>query len=441
MDSQLLLNGMLPPVGGGVSAINENEDVLLPDIIALDTIVCDCQKQGKDYDVQLALATLASMVGKYTKQGKELPFLFKQVIFYLTVHCLKYKKDLNWTQAGVLDFLDGAGTSLSHNFFTRLDRTPTMHLRDIPENFINYMGQKHDELGVVIRNLAWQAGNYDVFYDLFGGSGSASLVVDKSPEKWYIYNELNKSVYNLLYVVKDNVLCKCLIKNLKVLHKYLVNGGQQYGNMNLQNCLQKMSAVVQNTKDPEAHQAIIQRGLSDMQARAYAYFSYFMDLLENPASIPLNRVEHAMAEIFRQFFMTRNTSRSSVLSTLKTKPNRIKSFGNAGMITNINLVHKEFEKIVLSNQRFETFFRKKYLLVDTLFYADPPYLDTKGYVDKGNGVEKFTGADMERLIKGLVESKKHFIFSCRAVKGVEKGTIDSNKVRKANWNHLKYMNV
>lgn len=440
MNSQLLLNGMLPPVGGGASAIEDNEDVFRVDINILDGIVCECQQQGKDYNVQSAFATLVPMLNRYTKQGKELPFLFKQVIFYLAVHCMKYKaNDLNWTQDNILAFLDGAGVSFSHNFFTRLGYTPTMYLRDMPEHFINYMGQKHEELGVAIRNLAWQAGNYGVFYDLFGGSGSASLAVNKSSDKWYVYNELNKSVYNLMYVVKDDILCSSLVIGVKILRDYLINGGQQYGKMNLQNCLQKMSVTVQKTKRPQEHLNIIQRGLSDMQARAYAYYSYFMDLLDDPASIPLNRVDHAMAEIFRQFFMTRNTSKSSVLSTLKTRPGRIKSFGNDAMIASMNLIHKEFKKIILSNQSFETFFKKKYLLTDVLYYVDPPYIATTDYPDKANGVNAFLGEDMEQLIKGLIESKKHFIFSCRAVKGVEKGNLYSSTVFEDNLKHLKHM--
>lgn len=441
MNSQLLLNGMLPPVGGGASVIDENEDVFRIDINILDGIVCDCQKQGKKYNVQTAFATLAPMLNRYTKQGKELPFLFKQVIFYLAVHCIKYKTDdLNWTQKNILAFLEGAGVSFSHNFFTRLGRTPTMYLRDIPEHFINYMGQKHEELGVAIRNLAWQAGSYDVFYDLFGGSGMASLVVDKLPEKWYVYNELNKSVYNLFYVVKDDTLCTHLINSLKILQNYLINGGQQYGNMNLQVELVEAGKVAENDNTQDADQAIIAEGLlKSKQARAYAYFSYFMGLLENSKTIPLNRVEHAMAEIFRQFFANRDTKKASVLSKLRNNPGRIDSFGKNDLIDKIKGVHKEFKNVILSNQSFEVFFKKKYLLADVLYYVDPPYIATTDYPDKANGVNAFLGEDMEQLIKGLIESKKHFIFSCRAVKGVERGNLYSNTVFKANLKHLKYM--
>lgn len=423
MNSQLLLNGMLPPVGGGASAIEENEDVFRVDINILDGIVCDCQKQGKKYNVQSAFATLVPMLNRYTKQGKELPFLFKQVIFYLAVHCMKYKtKKLNWTQKNILAFLEGAGVSLSHNFFTRLRRTPTMYLRDIPEPFIGYKGQKYGMLGAAIRNLVWQAGDYDVFYDLFGGSGAATLAVDKLPKKRYVYNELNKSVYNLMCVVKDDQLYKTLIENLERLHEYLVNGGQQYGNMDLQIGLQKVGKVAKEADQIREDQDIIAAGLDNMQTRAYAYHPYFMDLIDEPETILRNPVEHAVAEIFRQHFnMNGSVSRGDVLSKLRNYPSRITSFGDEKMIKKIEGVHKNLKNVTLENKGSSHFFTdgrlrpigKDKKFEKAIYYADPPYIATSGYSNEHNGVSDFDGEDMKRLIGFLVKSEGYFIFSCR----------------------------
>lgn len=425
MSSQLLLNGMLPPVGGGVLTIGDNhEDVFRVDINILDAIVYECDQQGKNYNVQLAFATLVPILKRYTKQGKEFPFLFKQVIFYLTVHCLKYKKDLDWTQAGVLAFLDGAGVSLSHNFFTRLGRTPTMYLRDIPEPFMSYKGQKNGILGAAIRNLVWQAGDYDVFYDLFGGSGAATLAVDKLSKKCYVYNELNKSVYNLMCIVKDEQLHKTVIKNLERLHEYLVNGGQQYNDVDLQIGLQKVCKVAEKTEQIEKDQGIVAAGLGNMQTRAYAYFSYFMDLADEPETILRDPVEHAIAELFRQHFnMHGVVSRGNVLSRLRTLPGRITSFGDKKMIKKIVAVHRRLKNVTLENKGFSHFFTDGRLrssgedkkIKKAIYYADPPYVATSGYSDKVNGVDNFDEEDMKRLIGFLVKSGGHFIFSCRPI--------------------------
>lgn len=90
------------------------------------------------------------------------------------------------------------GVSITHNFFTRLGHTPTqyqaMDAHKIPKSVISYMGAKRGGLGIAIKNLVYQAGEYDTFYDIFGGSGAASLAVNKISKKNYIYNELNASV-------------------------------------------------------------------------------------------------------------------------------------------------------------------------------------------------------------------------------------------------------
>lgn len=44
-----------------------------------------------------------------------------------------------------------------------------------PELPANYKGNKCGELAVAIRNLVYQDGKYDIFCDVFGGSGGASI--------------------------------------------------------------------------------------------------------------------------------------------------------------------------------------------------------------------------------------------------------------------------
>ena len=83
----------------------------------------------------------------------------------------------------------------------------------------NYMGQKHGELSVAIKNLVYQAGKYDIFCDIFGGSGAALLSVDRRKNTGYVYNELNRNVRNLFEVLADDSKHLELIEELETLQK------------------------------------------------------------------------------------------------------------------------------------------------------------------------------------------------------------------------------
>ena len=93
-------------------------------------------------------------------------------------------------QREVIDYLKAKGISISNNFISRQEFSPLKYLAmynyDIPESIINYSGQKKGYLGVAIKNLVYQAGKYDTFCDIFGGSGAASLAVNKVDGTKYI---------------------------------------------------------------------------------------------------------------------------------------------------------------------------------------------------------------------------------------------------------------
>lgn len=80
-----------------------------------------------------------------------------------------------------------------------------------PAILFSYNGQKDKELGAVIRNLAYQAGKYKHFVDVFGGTGSATLAVPKRGYAFnqrgyvsYIYNDLDERLVNLYNVIKSD---------------------------------------------------------------------------------------------------------------------------------------------------------------------------------------------------------------------------------------------
>lgn len=220
MVSQLLLNGMFPPLKKFDRAIKANRHLSEQETINLYQIFCDCMDEGEAYNVQEAFTGIALSYGKYFKKGKTLPFLLKQVIFCLAVHCLKYGK---MNQNEIVDCLKANGVSISHYYFSRAWFVPAdyrlSYKSDIPAPPVEYMGQKKGELGAAIRNLVYQAKEYDTFIDLFGGSGAATAAVMHLKDKKYIYNEVNPSVFNLFYyLVKDY---KPLLEGIKVLQDFI----------------------------------------------------------------------------------------------------------------------------------------------------------------------------------------------------------------------------
>ena len=65
--------------------------------------------------------------------------------------------------------------------------------------------------------MAYQAGKYTTWIDLFGGSASATAAVCKKGETQYIYNEGNVTTFNAIRVIADDVLYKELIAQIKAL--------------------------------------------------------------------------------------------------------------------------------------------------------------------------------------------------------------------------------
>lgn len=189
---------------------------------------------------QKALADVAGIMKRYVKpaqttnggtkipvQPSAMPFLIKQVLFFIMVSYIEY--ELPHTQKDILKLLrEQHGVNISHNFFSRMKTTPieywNMIKYQLPELPINYQGQKHEELAVAIKNLVYQAGKYDVFCDVFGGSGAALLAVDRRKDSKYVYNELHRCLYNLFVVMADSEKHKEMIQELEALIRYLRDG-------------------------------------------------------------------------------------------------------------------------------------------------------------------------------------------------------------------------
>lgn len=418
MDSQLLLDGMLPPLKEFDRGIKANKYLKDQEKINLYQIFCDCMNRGEAYNVKAALTDIAISYGKYFKRGKTLPFLLRQVIFCLTVHCLKYNK---MNQKQVIEYLKKNRVTISHNFISRAKIKPTGYWKayecDIPDPPVEYMGQKKGELGAAIRNLVYQAREYNTFIDLFGGSGAATAAVMHLKDKQYIYNEVNPRVYSLFcYLAKDY---KSLLEGIKVLQDYICLS-ENYPKKN--NIFEEAQVWIDGRIDDkyyELDRELVREGTRQGCCMVCLY--YFTHYTLEP-------LEQAVSEVFRRHFS--HLGNVDVVSALS----KIRDFGNIMKFTGrfYDNLMKAFHEAIADTQCKNT---NCFALIDkdetsNLYYVDPPYVATSEYDEDGYG--RFTTDDMVQLIEELKKIKGKFIYSCRAVDTPDGGLkkINSNKKRK-----------
>lgn len=252
-----LLNDMLPPFEKYKKAVAANKKLKIKEKERLLDIVVKLEKVEKgryreEFNLDEALETLAKI---QKKQGLVTPFLIKQVLFYLSCRYLKcnrckteeektqcrlYQQEecCKVTQGALIKKLGDYGVFLSHNFFSRLGLTPESYVLTKEHKNINppfpYLGQKKNELASAIRHLAYQAGKYSVFVDVFGGSGAACAAIPKKDRVTYYYNEKNRSVENLFSVLADEQLHQELIVELENTVKHMKREHFSYENVDFE---------------------------------------------------------------------------------------------------------------------------------------------------------------------------------------------------------------
>lgn len=278
-EAQLLLDSMLMPLSKHKRRIQANNTLSEGEKDLLLQIVIDVKAQKKAYDYDKALLDISQIMKRYsvkatskTKNGNSivirpnsLPFLIHQILFFIAVECVSYKVGI--TQKYIINELNNNGVPISHNFFSRMHTTPTQYISmdeyEQPELVTKYKGQKHGELSVAIKNLVYQAGKYDIFCDIFGGSGAALLSVDRRNEANYVYNELNRSVRNLFEVLVDDKKHLELIEELEALRKDLRGDGPWLENVNFEQEIRQIA--YRNNKIIPQHKEVALDGLSEFE--------------------------------------------------------------------------------------------------------------------------------------------------------------------------------
>lgn len=443
MNSQLLLNGMLPPLKEFDRGIKANKDLEDQEKINLYQISCDCMNKGAAYNIKAALTDIAISYGKYFKQGKTLPFLLRQVIFCLTVHCLKYNK---MNQKQVIEYLKKNGVTISHNFISRAKIKPTDYWKayecDIPDPPVEYMGQKKGELGAAIRNLVYQAREYNTFIDLFGGSGAASAAVMHLRGKNYIYNEVNPNVYHLFYFLATDY--KRLLEAITELQNYICLS-DNYPKKD--NVLEETQMWIDGRIDAKYYEPDRELMLDGTRQGCCMVCLYYF------THYPLQPLEQAVGEVFRRHFsFLGNVDVSSALSKMR---GFYDTMGFTGRYYEdlMEAFHKAIENTQCMNNDCLTLIKAGEKM--HLYYVDPPYVatseyekveikkkskknqgiftdtDTEKFEEESNStVGKFTDKEMENLIKKLITSGGKFIYSCRAVRNKTKEPLSKKELKR-----------
>ena len=220
--AQEVLNSMLLPVKEVKENIIANKNLTELHKNNLLQMVCDFESYESKYDYKEALKIIAQIMQPYQNKtksvvcqdgkqvempvgAKAMPYLIKQVLFYIVVMCKQYH---NMNQKEILAILKENGIIVSHNFFSgNLPVTPIQYIQMMEhtqiKSPIKYKGKKEGKLGIAIKHLAYQAGKYNNFVDIFGGSASATLAVSKRKGVTYVYNEKNKMMYHLIKIISD----------------------------------------------------------------------------------------------------------------------------------------------------------------------------------------------------------------------------------------------
>lgn len=307
-EAQLLLDSMLMPFNIHKRRLQANATLSDNEKELLLQIVVDFEGLSEKYDYKKALADIAAIMRRYVKeadgsteegnkyviQPDALPFLIHQVLFFVAVSCNVY--DSMASQNDILSEIEKNGVSISHNFFSRKNTTPIQYISmckyEPPKMVTNYMGQKHGELSVAIKNLVYQAGKYDIFCDIFGGSGAALLSVDRRKNTGYVYNELNRNVRNLFEVLADDSKHLELIEELETLQKDLRGDGrwleyvdfeqevQDFVSSMSRICLKHRKLVVEDPSDFDMEYSDVVKWMRDIRAEVLSLsndFSFSFD--------------------------------------------------------------------------------------------------------------------------------------------------------------------
>lgn len=278
MSAQNILDEYYPPLSKYKKRVERNNELTDEEVSVLYKFVDNFEEQEEKFDWINEIDSIIPIIkrfqstdvvsvttnkaGTIPKSPKATPFLITQVLFYLGVACSFYEKDGKplAPASKILEVLKDKGLNLSHNFYTKLNLNSYVEMLKYrqPEMLFKYNGAKHKELGVALKNLVYQAGAYNTFVDVFGGSGAASVAFPRRRNTKYYYNDIDKDLTNLFEILVDEKKHLKLIEYLGYLQEDLkgerdweedlVNTADYLENLNLNEEAQKFYIKLWNKK-------------------------------------------------------------------------------------------------------------------------------------------------------------------------------------------------
>lgn len=359
----------------------------------------------------------------------------------------------------ILGFLNEAiekalGFKLAKKTFTEFAVSPSRYLGAVTYNQIKlpntYAGAKVDAWGYPINYLSRIVKEYDIFLDLFGGGGYATLAVNPLINVEYYINEFSFLITVYYQVLADESLYLQFKDLLGVLVKaiegdsaaiqYFANKG--INGLSADDCIQNMREIylyymglikINDLKNVDKWLQHSLRINDNGFSKEDTYHRIAAGVCEKPFedqvfSISDSKlVEIALAFMLRFTFTTGASSES--ISSIKSKKietllSMLKNdcfdvahdrFRNIRGIANSDSLVKANEFIIeyCCGQK-KTLLNKRETFKKCLIYSDSPYLATQGYDNKKK--DGINPDSMHELIDKLVwasERKNHFIFSCR----------------------------
>jgi DNA adenine methylase len=215
-------------------------------------------------------------------------------------------------------------------------------------NFITYVGGKFYSKEKIYRIFP----NHDIFVEVFGGG--ANVLLHKAPSRLEVYNDLNKDLANLFYVLSFHY------SEFYEKAKFLVYSREIFN---------KIKNEVLNTKI---------KFIPDIDRAVKVFYLYNTSFSGNMNSFgySINKRNHPL--------------------TLYNKINKLQA------------IHKRLKNVIIESLDFEEIINK-YDSENTLFFLDPPYLCTEFYYSTNDLSFKYE--DHVRLLNLIKNIKGKFILT------------------------------
>lgn len=404
---------------------------------------------------------------KVSGQTSKIPTLLKVLWWYMSFQAqnielnfgervIEGKRGMAIGDQTILGFLNDAiekvlGFKLAKKTFTEFAVSPSRYLGAVTYNQIKlpntYAGAKVDAWGYPINYLSRMVKEYDIFLDLFGGGGYATLAVNPLTNVEYYINEitfLNTVYYQVLadesLYLQFKDLLGVLVKAVEgdpAAIQYFANKG--INGLSADDCIQNMKEIYSyymnliEVKNWEKFGVLLQHSLR-INNDGFDFMNTYRRTAAGECKLPCmdyvfkmsdsELVDAALAFVISFTFTTGASSRGAssikpkkvktLLSMLRNdcfdvahdRFRNIRGIGNSDSITPADEFIIEYccgQKKTLLNKR-ETF--KKCLI-----YSDSPYLATQGY--EGGDINSDSMHELIDKLVGVSSQDNHFIFSCR----------------------------